>query len=60
MYIDYLTLSLRALAGWNVTTFLAGISITSPVLGFLPFLAFLSLTLKTPSPGRATLYPFST
>lgn len=33
-----------ALPGLNLTTFLAGISMTSPVWGFRPLLAFCSLT----------------
>ena len=42
----------------NLTDLLAAILTTSPVLGFLPFLASLFETLNTPNPVKVTLSPF--
>ena len=52
-----LTASLRALPTVNLGLFEAGICIDSPVLGFLPVVAFLSLTLKFPNPTILTFSP---
>lgn len=38
-------------AGLKPTVLLALILISSPVCGFLPFLAFLDLTVNVPKPG---------
>ena len=43
--------------GLNIGTFFAGTTTLSPVLGFLPFLAFLCLTEKVPKPLISAL-PF--
>ena len=42
----------------NPTAFVAGIDIASPVCGFLPLLAALSLTSNFPNPDKATSPPF--
>src|SRR3989304_743413 len=52
--------SLNSLPGRNLGTFAALILMDSPVLGFLPFLAALLVTLKAPKPTRLTLSPFFT
>jgi hypothetical protein len=46
-------------AGLNFTTLWAGMVMLCPVIGFLPFWAALSTTLKEPKPDRFTLSPFS-
>ena len=42
----------------NLGTFVAGILISTLVLGLMPFLAFLFFTEKAPKPTRVTLSPF--
>jgi hypothetical protein len=54
----YFTASLNALAGLNFGVNLAAILIDSPVLGFLPFLAFLLTILKVPKPEMKILSLF--
>ena len=50
--------SFKALPGTNFGTFFALILITSPVCGFLPFLAFLLSTLNVPNPTNVTAFFF--
>jgi hypothetical protein len=42
----------------NLTTFLAGISTSTPVLGFLPTLAGVSFTSNFPQPTKLISSPF--
>ena len=42
----------------NFATFLLGISISAPVLGFLPFLASLLVVDQVPKPVKETFSPF--
>jgi len=57
-FYAYFTASCNALPGVNLGIFFALISITTPVRGFLPFLAFLWPTLKVPNPTRETVSLF--
>lgn len=57
---DYLLMeSLRALAGTNLTTFLAAISMAAPVEGLRPVRAGRSETFSLPMPGSVISAPFS-
>jgi hypothetical protein len=49
LILFYFTSSFNAFPGTNFGTVLAGISISVPVCGFLPFLADLWATLKLPN-----------
>ena len=53
------TLSARLFPALNLTTFLAGIATSSPVLGFLPVLAGVSFTSNFPHPIKLTSSPFT-
>ena len=55
---NYLTESFKVLPTTNLTFFPAGILISLPVLGFLPFLAFVFITLKLPKPIKETSSSF--
>jgi hypothetical protein len=52
-----LTFSLRVLPALNLTTFDAGILITSPVRGLRPSRSDLAPTLKVPKPASVNLSP---
>ena len=55
-----LTTSLNFLPAENTGTVLAGILISLPVCGFLPFLAALLRGSKVPKPTRVTFLPLET
>jgi hypothetical protein len=53
---NYLTASFKVLPALKTGDFIAGILIDSPVLGFTPFLAALSETLKAQKPVILTSF----